>query len=128
MGPNLEEFMRPGKKTPPQLPAVEALYRQRQAQFYGGPALNTFAAWHPVGTPKRLPDVERFNRRDAGHLEVQVTIDDPQASTKPRLFRLQFEFLADTEMIEDVCDNRKDAVHTVGNLAAQPPLAPKSSV
>ena len=69
-----------------------------------------------VGTPKRLPDVERFNRRDAGHLEVQVTIDYPQASTKPRLFPLQFEF---TEMIEDVCDNRKDAVHTVGNLAAQ---------
>ena len=77
-----------------------------------------------VGTPKRLPDVERFNRRDAGHLEVQVTIDDPQASTKPRLFPLQFEFLADTEMIEDVCDNRKDAVHTVPNLAAQPPSRP----
>lgn len=57
-----------------------------------------------VGTPKRLPDVERFNRRDFGHLEVQVTIDDPQASTKARSFPLQFEFLADTQMIEDVCD------------------------
>ena len=62
------------------------------------------------------------------YLEVQVTIEDPQASTRPRSFPLQFEFLADTEMIEDVCDNRKDAVHTVGNLAAQPPLAPNSSV
>ena len=31
-------------------------------------------------------------------------------------------------MIEDVCDNQKDAVHTVGNWAAQPPLAPNSSV
>ena len=81
-----------------------------------------------VGTPKRSPDVERFNRRDFGHLEVQVTIDDPQASAKPRSFPLQFEFLADTQMIEDVCDNRKNAVRTVGNLAAQPPLAPKSSV
>ena len=50
-----------------------------------------------VGTPKRLPDMERFNRRDFGHLEVQVTIDDPQASTKPRSFPLQFEFLADTQ-------------------------------
>jgi hypothetical protein len=29
-GPNREDFMRPGEKTPPQLPAVEALYRQRQ--------------------------------------------------------------------------------------------------
>ena len=78
-----------------------------------------------VGTPKRL---ERFKRRDVGHPEVQVTIDDPQASTKPRSFPLQFEFLADTVMIEDVCDNRKEKVHTVGNLAAQPPLAPNSSV
>ena len=24
-------------------------------------------------------------------------------------------------MIEDVCDNQKDAVHTVENVAAQPP-------
>jgi hypothetical protein len=77
-----------------------------------------------VGTPKRLPDVERFNRRDFGHLEVQVTIDDPQASTKARSFPLQFEFLADTQTIEDVCDNQKDAVDAVGNVAAQPPLAP----
>ena len=43
-----------------------------------------------------LTDVERFNRRGFGHLEVQVTIDDPQASNKPPSFPLQFEFLADT--------------------------------
>jgi hypothetical protein len=33
MGPNLEDFMRPGEKTPPRLPAVEPLYWQRQAHF-----------------------------------------------------------------------------------------------
>ena len=42
----------------------------------------------------------------------------------PRSFPLQFESLADTEMIEDVCDNRKDAVHTVGNLAPSHPSRP----
>lgn len=47
MGPHLEDFMRLGEKTPPQLPAVEALYRKRQAQFHGGPALKTFAVCHP---------------------------------------------------------------------------------
>ena len=26
---------------------------------------------------------ERFRRRDAGHLEIEVTIDDPKAYTKP---------------------------------------------
>lgn len=77
-----------------------------------------------VGTPKRLPDVERFNRRDFGHLEVQVTIDDPQASTKPWSFPLQFEFLADTQMIEDVCDNQKDAVHAVETWPPSHPSRP----
>jgi hypothetical protein len=33
MGPNLEDFMRPGEKIPPLLPAAEALYQQRKANF-----------------------------------------------------------------------------------------------
>ena len=33
MGPNLEDFMRPGEKIPPMLPAAEALYHQRLANF-----------------------------------------------------------------------------------------------
>ncbi len=33
MGPNLEDFMRPGEKIPPLLPAAAALYQQRQANF-----------------------------------------------------------------------------------------------
>jgi hypothetical protein len=30
MGPNLEDFMRPGEKIPPLLPAAAAIYQQRQ--------------------------------------------------------------------------------------------------
>src|SRR6266852_6029357 len=33
MGPNLEDFMRPGEKIPPLLPAAEALHQQRMANF-----------------------------------------------------------------------------------------------
>ena len=33
MGPNLEDFMRPGEKIPPLLPAAEALHQQRMASF-----------------------------------------------------------------------------------------------
>src|SRR5690349_4322017 len=33
MGPNLEDFMRPGEKIPPLLPAAQQLYNQRQANF-----------------------------------------------------------------------------------------------
>ena len=30
-----------------------------------------------------LHRTERFRRRDAGHLEIEVTIDDPKAYTRP---------------------------------------------
>ncbi len=61
-----------------------------------------------------LHTVERFRRRDFGHLDVEVTIDDPQAYTRAWSFPMQFDFLADTELIEDVCDNERDAAHMVG--------------
>ncbi len=61
-----------------------------------------------------LHTVERFHRTDFGHMEIEVTIDDPGAYIKPWSFPMQFQFLADTEMIEDVCDNEKDSYHSVG--------------
>jgi len=61
-----------------------------------------------------LHTVERFRRRDFGHMDVEITIDDPGAYTKPWSFPMQFEFLADTDMIEDVCDNERNSAHSVG--------------
>jgi len=191
MGPNLEDFMRPGEKIPPLLPAAEAIYKQRQADFmkdrpsarclpHGIPdqmlirvpmkmvqhpgltliLYEEFARFRqiftdgrgfpPVASPawlgysigrwegdafvvetrgfndkswlddsgrphtEALHTIERFHRRDFGHMDVEITIDDPQAYTKPWSFPLQFEFLADTEMIEDVCDNERDSAHSIG--------------
>lgn len=191
MGPNLEDFMRPGEKIPPLLPSAEALHQQRMANFMadrpsarclphsipdqmliGVPMkivqnrgltlilYEEFARFRQIFTDGRshppvsqpawlgysigrwegdwfvvdtrgfndkswlddsgrphteaLHTIERFHRRDFGHLDVEVTIDDPQAYTKPWSFPMQFEFLADTEMIEDVCDNERDAAHSAG--------------
>jgi hypothetical protein len=61
-----------------------------------------------------LHTIERFRRRDFGHMDLEITIDDPQAYTKPWSFPLQFEFLPDTDIIEDVCENEKDAAHAAG--------------
>lgn len=58
-----------------------------------------------------LHTVERFRRRDFGHMDVEITIDDPQAYTAPWSFPLELEFLPDTDMIEDVCDNERDYAH-----------------
>jgi hypothetical protein len=47
-------------------------------------------------------------------MDAEVVIDDPQAYTRTWSFPMQFEFLADTDMIEDVCDNERDSSHSVG--------------
>jgi hypothetical protein len=67
---------------------------------------------HP-GT-EALHLAERFHRRDFGHIDVQIMIDDPKAYTKPWSVNLLFT-LTDTELIEYVCDeNEKDVTHLVG--------------
>jgi hypothetical protein len=68
-------------------------------------------AGHPHTEAMRT--VERFLRRDFGHLEIQLTIDDPKAYTRPWTLTMQFQLMPDTELIEDVCENEKDAQHTV---------------
>lgn len=68
---------------------------------------------HP-GT-EALHLTERFRRPDFGHIELQMTIDDPKAYTKPWTVKLQFLATPDTELIEYVCDeNEKDLSHLVG--------------
>jgi hypothetical protein len=54
---------------------------------------------------------ERFRRRDFGHMDIEITIDDPKTYTKP--FTVAFALLPDTEVIEDICDNEKDQPHMI---------------
>jgi hypothetical protein len=59
--------------------------------------------------------VERFSRPDIGHMEIDVTIDDPKAYTKPWSVKLSWSLLPDTDLIESICEeNNKDLQHMVG--------------
>ena len=59
--------------------------------------------------------VERMRRRDFGHMDVQITIDDPKAYTRPWTAELHPELIPDTELIEFVCnENERDVRHLVG--------------
>jgi len=59
--------------------------------------------------------IERFRRPDYGHLEIEVTIDDPKAYTKPWTVTVYQRILPDTELIEFVCqENERDAPHLSG--------------
>jgi hypothetical protein len=58
---------------------------------------------------------ERFRRRNFGHIDLQVTIEDPKAYSRPWTVVLPgWDFLPDMELIESICENEKDAAHLVG--------------
>ena len=50
---------------------------------------------------------ERFRRVTVGRLEIDVTIDDPKAYTKPWTVRVNQRLLADTDLIEFVCNENE---------------------
>jgi hypothetical protein len=55
---------------------------------------------------------ERFRRTDFGHLEIEVTVDDPKAYTKPWTVKLKQVIKLDSDLLDFVCaDNEKDASH-----------------
>jgi len=56
--------------------------------------------------------IERFRRVDFGHLDIEVTIDDPKAYTKPWTVTVHQRLMLDTDLIEFICqENEKDAPH-----------------
>ncbi len=57
---------------------------------------------------------ERFTRRDFGHMEIRITIDDPQSYTRPWSVTIPKDLMADTDLIEFICENEKDLPHMVG--------------
>ena len=58
---------------------------------------------------------ERFRRVNYGNMEIEVTVDDPKAYTKPWTVKVNHRMMLDTDLIEFVCqENEKDAVHLKG--------------
>jgi hypothetical protein len=58
---------------------------------------------------------ERFRRPNFGHMEIQVTVHDPKAYTKPWTATIKLAISLNTELLEYICvENEKDAKHMVG--------------
>ena len=57
---------------------------------------------HPA--TERLRVTERFIRRDFGHMDVRMTVDDPGAYAKPFTVTLPLLFQADQDLLEYVCN------------------------
>jgi hypothetical protein len=60
------------------------------------------ASGRPASDSLRV--TERFRRKDFGHMEIEVTIDDPKTYTKPWTVTIPFTFAADTELAEFMCN------------------------
>jgi hypothetical protein len=55
---------------------------------------------------------ERFHRRDFGHLDVEMTLDDPKTYTRPFTIKVAYDLLADADIFEMFCnENEKDRPH-----------------
>lgn len=65
----------------------------------------------PLTNAGRL--IERYRRPTFGTLELEVTIDDPKAYTRPFTAKVNHRLAVDTQLIEFVCLD-KDAPHYVG--------------
>lgn len=70
------------------------------------------SAGHPQTESLRL--TERLRRRDFGHMEFEMTIDDPKVFTRPFTIKSERLLAADTDLLEDVCENERDRVLMAG--------------
>jgi len=64
---------------------------------------------HPQTEEARV--TERITRPDFGHLQIQITIDDPKVFLKPWTAKVPIHLLPDTDLIETFCENEKDHTH-----------------
>jgi len=53
--------------------------------------------------PRERTCPARTARPNFGHLEIEVTVDDPKAYTKPWTVTLRQQFAGDTELIDEIC-------------------------
>ena len=75
--------------------------------------------WILGGYPhtEALRMTERIRRPDFGHLEISVTFQDPKAYNKPWSYPLRAQLAADTELIEEICndvDRARERDHWIG--------------
>jgi hypothetical protein len=77
-------------------------------------------AGRPAGEQLRV--IERFRRTDFGHMDIEITIDDPKTYTRPWNVTERLTFLPDAEIIEYMCTENNRYFRLVPDAA--PPGAP----
>ena len=75
-----------------------------------------------------LRTTERFRRVNFGLMEVEVTIDDPKAYSRPwKAETMRLALQADTEMLEHLCENNRDLERLQRIWQDRQPAAPPAT-
>ena len=65
-------------------------------------------AGHPASDATTI--TERFRRRDFGHMDMEMIIDDRKMYTRPWSITAEFILQTDTELLEFICEeNERDS-------------------
>jgi hypothetical protein len=71
------------------------------------------SAGHPQTESLRL--TERYRRRDVGHMDFEMTLEDPKVFTRPITIKSERLLAPDTDLLEDVCENERSQRHMSGD-------------
>jgi hypothetical protein len=65
---------------------------------------------HPRSESMRIR--ERYRRRDFGHMDLEMTLEDPKYYTRPYTLKTVLNLIPDSDVLEFVCgENEKDGTH-----------------
>jgi hypothetical protein len=68
------------------------------------------ASGHPRSESMHI--TERYRRRDFGHMDLEITFNDPKFYTRPFSIRTALTLIPDSDLLEYVCaENEKDRAH-----------------
>jgi hypothetical protein len=71
------------------------------------------SAGHPQTESLRI--TERLRRVDFGHMDFEITLEDPKVFKRPLTIKTVRVLAADTEILEDICENESDRSHLSGD-------------
>jgi hypothetical protein len=73
---------------------------------------DTWIDWNGSVVTEAAKIREQIRRPDFGHLEIQVTVDDPKAYTKPWTVTLKERIVVDADLIDEIClENEQSLQH-----------------
>src|SRR6266513_5175715 len=71
---------------------------------------------HPHSEALRM--TERYRRSDFGHMQIEITLNDPQVYARPWTVALSAVLMPDTDLLEAVCnENHNSLAHWVGKAS-----------